>query len=179
MATSRKDDLISLTYMMFFLLNENKLPLQDDKFFEKLEKFDGDPQKTFQFLLKFKKKCSLFDLSQHIEFPWLNKDIKSLSKEANIKLTSEELFSSLGQFSKEIMNLGFDEKPNYSKLKNILTDTRAITARIKNMINEEEEKSTKIFKKEKKNHGKHFENLSQVSFYSNVGISSVIIAKKD
>jgi len=41
-ATSRKDDLISLTYMMFFLMNENKLPLQDDKFFEKLEKLDGD-----------------------------------------------------------------------------------------------------------------------------------------
>ncbi len=41
-ATSRKDDLISLTYMMFFLINENKLPLQDDKFFEKLEKLDGD-----------------------------------------------------------------------------------------------------------------------------------------
>ena len=41
-ATSRKDDLISLTYMMFFLINENRLPLQDDKFFEKLEKLDGD-----------------------------------------------------------------------------------------------------------------------------------------
>jgi hypothetical protein len=50
--TSRKDDLVSLVYMILYLLNEDELPFKDDEFLDKLLEIDGDVQKTFKLVLK-------------------------------------------------------------------------------------------------------------------------------
>ena len=52
--TSRKDDLESLVYIIFYLLNGNELPFKDQDFDVNLAKCDGDVTKTFKLILKQK-----------------------------------------------------------------------------------------------------------------------------
>ena len=57
MRTSRKDDMISLTYLLLYLLNNNELPLMPESFY-KIEK-NSDIIKRYKMMFGFKEKTPI------------------------------------------------------------------------------------------------------------------------
>lgn len=66
--TSRKDDIISIFYMMVHILNDNGFCAGDDDLRELREKIKADPdvKNQFESIKEFKKKISLKDMALHM-----------------------------------------------------------------------------------------------------------------
>ena len=102
--TSRKDDMISLCYVMFFMLNNCKMPLlQDD-----IKRASMDKQ--FYLMQKFKEDLKFDDVIMIIE-PIIS------SEDSNIEINQKKKAKDcLKMFTKEILKLNYEDNPNYDQL---------------------------------------------------------------
>jgi hypothetical protein len=65
--TSRKDDMISLCYLLFYILNEFEMPGIGLDSLDKLNDDTVDTPQVFKIIKKFKTQTSMFKMSQLIE----------------------------------------------------------------------------------------------------------------
>ena len=109
---SRRDDLISLVYVLFTMLNSMIMPGQGDLSIDSAEDSGLSIVDKFIKIKSFKITFSLFQLSKRLdEFEFL-KDNKSPC--------ALSILYNLGQFAKEIEELKFEDVPNYARLKSYL-----------------------------------------------------------
>ena len=90
---SRRDDLLSLCYMMMYLLSGNNLPLLDIPL-----NIKQSDEKKMDFIKTYKESFSLARMCKY-------KDCKELT-----------------YFCLEIRNMRYETKPNYSRLRKMLED---------------------------------------------------------
>ena len=66
LSTSRRDDLISLTYLMLVTLNHFNFPCNEDESFDIFKSDDGDVRTKFIKTMEIKEDASLYEMSQRL-----------------------------------------------------------------------------------------------------------------
>ena len=66
LSTSRRDDLISLTYLMLVTLNNFNFPCNEDESFDPFKSDGGDVRTKFNKTMKIKEDASLYEMSQSL-----------------------------------------------------------------------------------------------------------------
>jgi len=117
--TSRKDDLISLSYLIMFLLNSFELPGFPEEFYE-YDQHTGED--LFEYLQKMKQYKQTMDPKSMLKklagfFP--GKEFTPTQKD-NIKLAERKIKEYLYKFVSRVNGLKFEEEPNYPKLHRLL-----------------------------------------------------------
>lgn len=110
--TSRKDDLISLFYILIYLLNSQSLWVGNDDPTKNVDKQGGD-QAIFNNIEKWKREHNLIDIaelfSKQYELPLQQ------SNEAN-ELNAKNFKLHICLVADVIENTGFSQKPEYGKI---------------------------------------------------------------
>lgn len=135
--TSRKDDMISLTYLLMFLLNDNEMPLQPDS---KVMKKQHQLIKRYKLMIQYKTKVSLATMVNAIQFfPKIQPANVSHVKTHEISEIEElqNLFrDSIIQFVQTVEILNFTEKPNYNYLRELLIQCQQTKLEIDSLMTE-------------------------------------------
>ena len=116
--TSRKDDLVSLFYLMMYSLNDECL------FVGKENPMDGahaNINEVFNAIKKWKVKHDLGTIAElfakNYEFP--------MKADAEQEKSIKEFYLNLCLAAHEIEKIGFADKPAYTKIKTLLTKSKA------------------------------------------------------
>jgi hypothetical protein len=84
--TSRKDDMISLCYLLFFILNQCEMPGMSHLIIKAINDKNVDFYQIFKILKKFKSQTSMFKMSKSIKLKTnINQSMKDWHTVNNLK----------------------------------------------------------------------------------------------
>ena len=95
--TSRKDDLISLTYLMLVMLNGFKFPCNNESQFDPFSNEGDDVRTKFLSTMKIKENASLFKMSQN-----MTNMVFSSNVDQNTLKNETAFLTTLGKYCQEI-----------------------------------------------------------------------------
>ena len=127
--TTRRDDLISLSYLLLFLLNNCEFPCLPNEFYK--QKKNEQVFEKFNMMKKFKKETALSQMIKSLRPITHKKPTQLTLTEKSVNQSfQKQLESLLNKFVSRIEALKFDEKPNYIKLSNILIQCQQVIGEI-------------------------------------------------
>ena len=116
-ATSRKDDLISLFYMLIFLLNDGSLWVGSDPTTDK-----QTVEQLFPAIHKWKREHDLPMIADLLREKMVIPTSKSIREDQEQHINNFHRYLSL--FAREISKIEFSEKPSYTKIKAYLAECK-------------------------------------------------------
>lgn len=113
-ATSRKDDLYSVMYLLIFLLNDNELP-ELQKFLDAKNVDPADQANLYRGIKQYKELYTLSNMLNRTKFDQNNKENDTIIRGKVQKLVSY------------VEGLKFEDRPDYEAMKTIITKCQNLT----------------------------------------------------